>query len=64
MITYVDTSTLIKLLIDEVGTIEAGLIWDEPDVLVSARIGHVEARADWLLPDGRDESPSTCFATR
>ena len=45
MITYVDTSTLIKLLIDEVGTIEAGLIWDEPDVLVSARIGHVEARA-------------------
>ena len=45
MITYVDTSTLIKLLIDEVGTTEAGLIWDEPDILVSARIGHVEARA-------------------
>lgn len=45
MITYVDTSTLIKLLIDEVGTTEAGLIWDEPDVLVSARVGHVEARA-------------------
>lgn len=45
MITYVDTSTLIKLLIDEVGTHEAGLIWDEPDVLVSARVGHVEARA-------------------
>lgn len=45
MITYVDTSTLIKLLIDEVGTPEAGLIWDEPDVLVSARVGHVEARA-------------------
>lgn len=45
MITYVDTSTLIKLLIDEVGTTEAGRIWDEPDVLVSARLGHVEARA-------------------
>jgi predicted nucleic acid-binding protein len=45
VITYVDTSTLIKLLIDEVGTAEAGLIWDEPDVLVSARVGHVEARA-------------------
>ena len=45
MITYVDTSTLIKLLIDEVGTTEAGLIWDEPDVLVLARVGHVEARA-------------------
>ncbi|MEK7424607.1 MAG: type II toxin-antitoxin system VapC family toxin [Actinomycetota bacterium] len=45
MITYVDTSTLIKLLIDEVGTTEAGLIWDEPDVLAAARVGHVEARA-------------------
>jgi uncharacterized protein len=45
VITYVDTSTLIKLLIDEVGSTEAGRIWDEPDVLVSARIGHVEARA-------------------
>ena len=45
MITYVDTSVLIKLLIDEVGTTEAGRIWDEPDVLVAARVGHVEARA-------------------
>ena len=45
MITYIDTSTLIKLLIDEVGTAEAGQIWDEADVLVVARIGHVEARA-------------------
>jgi hypothetical protein len=45
VITYVDTSTLIKLLIEEIGTTEAGLIWDEPDVLVSARVGHVEARA-------------------
>jgi uncharacterized protein len=45
VITYVDTSTLIKLLIDEVGTHEAGQIWDEPDVLVAARFGHVEARA-------------------
>jgi predicted nucleic acid-binding protein len=45
VITYVDTSTLMKLLIDEVGTKEAGMIWDEPDFLVSARLGHVEARA-------------------
>lgn len=45
MITYVDTSTLIKLLIDEVGTMAAGRIWDEADVLVTARIGHIEARA-------------------
>ena len=34
-----------KLLVDEVGTSEAGQIWDEPDVLVAARLGHVEARA-------------------
>ena len=45
MITYIDTPTLIKLLIDEVGTAEAGQIWDEPDILVSVRLGHVEARA-------------------
>lgn len=45
MIAYVDTSTLIKLLIDEEGTAEAGRIWDEPDVVATARIGHVEARA-------------------
>jgi uncharacterized protein len=45
VITYVDTSTLIKLLIEEVGTAEAALIWDQPDVLVSGRLGHVEARA-------------------
>lgn len=45
MITYVDTSTLIKLLIDEVGTSEAAAIWDEPDTLVTVRVAHVEARA-------------------
>jgi predicted nucleic acid-binding protein len=45
VITYVDTSTLVKLLLDEVGTTEAGRIWDEADVLVVIRIGHVEARA-------------------
>ncbi len=45
MITYVDTSTLIKLLIDEVGTAEAAAIWDEADTLVTVRVAHVEARA-------------------
>jgi predicted nucleic acid-binding protein len=45
VITYVDTSTLIKLLIDEVGTAEAAAIWDEPDTLVTVRVAHVEARA-------------------
>ena len=38
MITYVDTSTLIKLLIVEVGTPEAAAIWDEPDTLVTAAV--------------------------
>jgi uncharacterized protein len=45
VITYVDTSTLVKLLIDEVGTTAAGRIWDEADVLTVIRVGHVEARA-------------------
>jgi predicted nucleic acid-binding protein len=45
VITYVDTSTLIKLLIDEVGTAEAAAIWDESDVLATVRVAHVEARA-------------------
>ena len=45
MITYVDTSVLIKLLIAEHGTAEASAIWDEPDVLACCRLGHVEARA-------------------
>ena len=45
MITYVDTSILLKLLITETGTAEASAIWDEPDVLVCSRLGHVEACA-------------------
>ena len=45
MVTYVDTSTLIKLLIEEVGTAEAGAIWDQPDTLTTVRVAHVEARA-------------------
>ena len=32
-------------LIDEVGTPEAAAIWDEPDVLFTVRVAHVEARA-------------------
>lgn len=45
MITYVDTSTLVKLLIDEPGTATAGVIWDQPEVLAMARVGYVEAHA-------------------
>lgn len=45
MITYVDTSTLLKLLIDEEGSDRAGLVWDAADALVSVRLIIVEARA-------------------
>lgn len=45
MITYVDTSTLLKRLLAEVGSNEADVIWDAADVLVSAVTVVVEARA-------------------
>ena len=43
--TYVDTSTLIKLVIREPGTDEAQHIWDRATSLVSAATLAVEARA-------------------
>jgi uncharacterized protein len=45
MITYVDTSTLIKLLIDEAGSEPARQIWDGADALVTGRLTAVEGRA-------------------
>jgi uncharacterized protein len=45
VITYVDTSSLLKLLIDEDGSERAGLIWDTADVLAAAALIVVEARA-------------------
>lgn len=45
MITYVDTSSLLKLLIDEVGSERAELIWDTADVLAGSALVVVEARA-------------------
>ena len=45
MITYVDTSTLLKLLIEEPGSERAAVIWDSADVLAAVRVAHVEARA-------------------
>ena len=38
MITYVDTSTLLKLLIDEDGSEQSRLIWDAADVLASVGV--------------------------
>jgi predicted nucleic acid-binding protein len=45
LITYVDTSTLLKRLLDEEGSDEADLIWNAADVLASAVTVIVEARA-------------------
>lgn len=45
MITYVDTSSLMKLIIDEVGSENAGLIWDTADELASVSLVVVESRA-------------------
>ena len=45
MITYVDTSVLIKLLVEEPGSDRAAVIWDEADTLATARLLYVEARA-------------------
>jgi uncharacterized protein len=45
VITYVDTSTLLKLLIEEPGSARAAILWDSADVVAAARVAHVEARA-------------------
>ncbi len=45
MITYVDTSTLLKLIIDEKGSDRAALIWSSADAVASVSLITVEARA-------------------
>ena len=45
MITYVDTSTLLKLVVDEAGSDRAAVLWDAADALASAMLITVEARA-------------------
>lgn len=45
MITYFDTSSLLKLLIEEEGSDRAGLIWDAADAVVSVALLVVEGRA-------------------
>ena len=45
MITYVDTSTLLKLVVEEAGSEPAAVIWDSADVLASVVLVVVEARA-------------------
>ena len=45
MITYVDTSTLLKLIIEEPGSDRAELIWRSADTLAAVNLIVVEARA-------------------
>lgn len=45
MITYVDTSTLLKLVIDEEGSDRAGTIWTSAETVASVSLITVEARA-------------------
>jgi len=45
LITYVDTSSLLKLLIEEDGSEQAGRLWDSADAVVSVVVVVVEARA-------------------
>ncbi len=45
MMTYVDTSTLLKLIIDEEGSDRAALIWQSSDSVASVGLVAVEARA-------------------
>ena len=45
MITYVDTSTLIKLIVDEEGSDRAELVWQSADSVASVSLVVVEARA-------------------
>lgn len=45
MITYIDTSVLVKLVIEEPGSDQAAQLWDRTDRVAAARIIVVEAHA-------------------
>lgn len=67
MITYVDTSLLLKLLVeDEVGSEAAEQIWLTSDHLVCAEIGYAEARAALASArrGGRPDPPGLSVAKR
>jgi predicted nucleic acid-binding protein len=66
VITYVETSALIKSLIDEPGSDRAGRIWDGADSLVSVSLVEVEARAALAAADraGRVTAAQHRQATR
>lgn len=45
MIAYLDTSVLLKLIVEEEGSDRAAMIWDTADVVAAASVIVVEARA-------------------
>jgi predicted nucleic acid-binding protein len=45
MITYVDTSTLLKLVVDEEGSDRAGVIWSSAESVAAVSLIEVEARS-------------------
>jgi uncharacterized protein len=45
MITYIDTSAFIKLIIEEDGSEVAGKLWDQADHLATSQLLYVDARA-------------------
>lgn len=45
MIAYFDTSALVPLLVEEVGTARATLLWNEADRVAGVRLVHAEGRA-------------------
>ena len=64
MITYVDASSLLKLVIEEEGSDRAEMVWDAADALASVTLVVVEARAALaaaargarLTPDQHEEA--------
>lgn len=45
MIAYLETSALLKLVVEEDGSDVAGAMWDAADALVTSRLSYPEARA-------------------
>lgn len=45
MNTYFETSAIIKLVVVEEGSDEAGAVWDGSDLLLASRLSYAEARA-------------------
>jgi uncharacterized protein len=45
VIAYFETSALLKLLLEEEGADQAGILWESADVVLSGRLAYPEARA-------------------